>query len=348
MFEDLFLFFEKRYNREKNRLKDDYIINESIEKIYTNKYRKSEYCIYLCLPTLVEYEVDLFKYLNKNKYNHFFSIEDYEQLMFIILTTFDFDPQNKINNRLKFLSLKNLFYFNSLKRNKFIEFDMQKELFDNFLISHSSSEEYLKLFKLINNKIFYKNSDISVLTLNKLYFSFVKENKIYKKEKISLEDLIFTEKIIDKVLKCILGVEHLKNTIYLKHINSFFNLYYDDKEYIYQILDKSLDKYILSSWKNFNYNTSIFYGSENNDKIEYYQSPKKRYNRQEKLEAEYFIDMFIFYCINEVNDIDKVNKIIKSDFHKKHLFNIICYHPFFIYNKRKKDNLSVYLNNIII
>lgn len=347
MFEDLFLFFEKRYNREKNKLKNDHIINQSIEKIYTNIYQKSEFCIYSCLPTLVEYEAGLFKYLNKNKYNHSFSIEDYEQLMFIILTTFDFDPQNKINNRLKFLSLKNLFYFNSLEKNKFIEFDIQNELFYNFLLVHSSSEEYLKLLKLINNKIFYKNSDISILNLNKLYFSFVKENKIFEKDEIPLKDLILTEKIIDKVLKCILGVEHLKNTIYLEHINRFFNLYFYNNEYIYQILDKSLDKYILSSWENFDYNTSILYGVENNDKIENYQTKKKHYNRKEKLEAEYFIDMFIFYCINEVDDIDKVNKMIKSDFHKKHLFNIICCHPFFIYNKRKKDNLSIYFNNIM-
>lgn len=56
-----FYFLRKDTIEKKNRLKDDYIINESIEKIYTNKYRKSEYCIYSCLPTLVEYEVDLFK-----------------------------------------------------------------------------------------------------------------------------------------------------------------------------------------------------------------------------------------------------------------------------------------------
>ena len=350
-FNELNHFYNKRITDSSKVLEGEYFINKKSYRSYRNEQGKRKANIYYnnflkntnikityALPDLkTEHYWDFNEYLKRIGFESQIELDDFEQLLFIILCTFDFD--HSVNCRLKSFSFKSILSLHSLPvKNKNRQFE---NLFKYFLFFHSCNEDFISIWKLQENKIFYRKKEIDILRFYKLYFQYINQHKSHfeslhldhEEQSLFFNNLALFETIFSSFFELILGKHKPQKALPLFDVKEMFDLLHSNPKTFYKNLENAVPFYKLTSWSTSNpQNVSIYYGSQTNTTIEANIISKKRYHKTIKFQAENYIDTYILFFLRKQENIGQLLANIDKEKRLLHLLHIIYAHPFTMYD----------------
>ncbi|GAA0539943.1 hypothetical protein [Chitinophaga japonensis] len=231
----------------------------------------------------------------------------------ILLDALRYAPRpSAINRRLKLFCLKNLLFLRSTGPVEHREQYMET-LFRFLLFFHPAPEDYLDAFSLKGDQCLYKGGTIR--PVEELHALFAR--LIARREHMAAL-APFTEKQLalsrDITLDLLEGLLCPGGPVSFLPVNKgrnlltwifsgpghFFELYQEDRERIFLLLEQHIDHYLVKSWDNDpRLQASIYYGPVKQEAVEGYFNRPARVNRKKKYLVEFFTDMCVFYVLRD-------------------------------------------------
>lgn len=326
---DLFVFRNKRALGQSGVLENALICNRRRDFQYQNYLKTTDVPLEYALSISGEQE-QFNKFVNSKGLNIPLLIDDYEQLIFSLLSCLNYSiNNNKVNQR---ISLLCLFTLNNVNNGTYSD-EFIQNIFNILLTVCMNTETFIKSLKLQIKKLYHNNKQIDLFKYNSLYFEYVDKEKdaIIKKGDIKETDISIIKNLYHNIISMLLGSVNFGNYYEAQVIENSLKLYQHDRNLYYQKLLSSLDYFYLCSWEK-DKNVSLYYGSTINTDIEDLCPKQKKVLKLIKLEADLFIDIYvIFVLLNQKNHIE-IFKYVKKSQKLDFLQKIIHNHPCMIYS----------------
>jgi len=273
-------------------------------------------------------------------FSHDNAYGDYLVLTEIVLDTLSYSKKpSAINRRLKLFCFKNMMLHLQNEQELY-----RTDLFRFFLFFHPCKEDLLRSFVLNSKGFAYKGEQIDLHQQIKILFEaiFNKKSHFPSLSRFTEQSLSLSRGIVLSLLQnilypspCISFLDMGENKDLLARIFTtpalFFDLYQNDREKFFRLLEENIDQYIVKSWDNDPKSQAmLYYGPASNEVVEnYFNRPARLYPKRKYLTA-FFVDLYVFYILRQPAELENLmTYFINKPAMQLKMSAILFSHPFY-------------------
>lgn len=260
-----------------------------------------------------------------------------EDLLFlteVLLDIFRYrKKKNPVHQRLKLFCFKQI-----ILRQHCQDTAQLSILFRRLLFFHPCAEDFTARFSLTPNGFLYQGKRVDLTAQITAMFNQLPNYKAL--ESFPAAHLKTAQNVVLDMLQGMLtGTKEaplpevtqtdILNTVFA-HPWAFPELYNHQRQQCYQLLEKCLPFYVMKSWENDpGGQASLYYGSTTDPNIEACFDHPVNMRRKKKYQAEFFIDMYVFYVLRDPAGVKAMIQDITAQRLQQQILTILFSHPLY-------------------